>query len=147
MIRSILVACTGNICRSPMAAGILQARLPHVDVSSAGTGAMVDSPADPLARQVLATAARIDIDAHRARQITAELVLKAEIVLVMETLHKRWIISRFPAAAGRTFLLGEFGGFEVADPYLGTEQDFIACYASIVRGVDAWVEKIARLAS
>ena len=52
MFDSVLVVCTGNICRSPMGERILQSLLPEKIIKSAGVGALVGHPADPLALQV-----------------------------------------------------------------------------------------------
>ncbi|WP_446668297.1 arsenate reductase/protein-tyrosine-phosphatase family protein, partial [Klebsiella pneumoniae] len=46
MFDSILIVCTGNICRSPIAERILRSLLPEKRIDSAGTGALVDHPAD-----------------------------------------------------------------------------------------------------
>ncbi|HDZ1742706.1 TPA: protein tyrosine phosphatase, partial [Klebsiella pneumoniae] len=51
MFDSVLVVCTGNICRSPMGERILQSLLPEKIIKSAGVGALVGHPADPLALQ------------------------------------------------------------------------------------------------
>ncbi len=48
-LATLLVVCVGNICRSPMAQALFRARLPGVDVQSAGLGALVGHPAEPFA--------------------------------------------------------------------------------------------------
>ena len=93
MIRNILVVCVGNICRSPMAEALLKSALREQEgfkVESAGLGALVGYPAaeDTVA---LMDEMGIDITAHRARQIHPDMVAEADLVLVMESGHKRAI--------------------------------------------------------
>ncbi len=61
------MVCTGNICRSPMAEGLLRHRLAAdspTKVASAGVGALISHPADPIAVDLM-SARGIDISAHR----------------------------------------------------------------------------------
>jgi protein-tyrosine phosphatase len=109
---SILVVCTGNVCRSPIAEGmvrsILQARFGAAapSVASAGTAAWVGSAADPSS---VAAAAElgIDISAHRARQLRADDVRSAELVLAMASEHRDAASRLFPGTEGRIFTLKE----------------------------------------
>ena len=83
MLNRVLVVCVGNICRSPMAEAMLRARLgrrPRFEVSSAGVGALVGHPADPFAMELMRERG-LDIAAHRARQVTPELVAAHDLVL------------------------------------------------------------------
>lgn len=108
----ILVVCTGNVCRSPMAEGLLRAALgsrlgPDAPVvSSAGTMGWSGSPADP--NSVEAAAERgVDISDHRARELTPRDVEGATLILGMSGEHAREVVVRDPAAAPRTFTLKE----------------------------------------
>jgi len=81
----ILMVCTGNICRSPMAAGLLRHMLPtdlenRIQVISAGTHAMHGHQAAPFAVQAMARQG-IDISGHRARMIDRTLVRRASLIL------------------------------------------------------------------
>lgn len=69
MIKTVLVVCVGNICRSPMAEGLLKRALPEANVASAGLGALVGQPADPYA-VALMSGLGLDISGHRARQLS-----------------------------------------------------------------------------
>jgi protein-tyrosine phosphatase len=144
MIRTILVVCTGNICRSPIGEGLLRSRLPGIEVVSAGTSALVGAPAHALASSVSAEAG-IDISAHRAQQLTAALVRHADIVLTMEAGQQREIVERHPFSLGRVFQLDGRNGIDVPDPYLKPIDAFRHAYSLIDRGVNAWVPKIQAL--
>ncbi|MGC3024526.1 low molecular weight protein-tyrosine-phosphatase [Burkholderia sp. DN3021] len=144
MIRTVVIVCVGNICRSPMGEGLLRARLPDVDVLSAGTAARVGEPAQPSAVAVAANAG-LDISGHRARQLTDALVRRADLVLVMDAMQKREIVARYPFSLGKVFRLGERDGFDVPDPYLKPVAVFRNTYALIEQGVNAWVPRIEAL--
>ncbi|MCA7921147.1 low molecular weight phosphotyrosine protein phosphatase [Burkholderia cenocepacia] len=144
MIRNILVVCTGNICRSPMAEGLLQSRLPGVSVFSAGTSALAGAPAHELAISV-AAGAGVDISAHRAQQLTTALVRRADLVLTMDTVQKREIVERHPFSLGRVFRIDEQNGMDVPDPYMKPVNAFLNAYFLIERGVNAWVPRIEAL--
>ncbi|MGB5984700.1 MAG: low molecular weight protein-tyrosine-phosphatase [Desulfobacterales bacterium] len=121
----VLMVCTGNICRSPMAEGLLRQLLPsrlqsRVTVSSAGTHALVGRPAEPHARTVMSEWG-IDIRGHRARQSQPHLIHQAALVLTMELEHQGSILSNSPLSGAKLRLLGEFGPdrsqTEIPDPY------------------------------
>ena len=109
---SILVVCTGNVCRSPIAEGMLRAILQTrfgdaaPSVASAGTAGWVGSPADPSS---VAAAAElgIDISAHRVRQLRADDVRSAELVLAMASEHRETAARSAPEAGGAAFALKE----------------------------------------
>ncbi len=148
---SIVVVCFANVCRSPMAEGLLARRLPHFNVSSAGIAAIDGQPADPLARDVM-RASGIDISAHRASRLDARRCEQAALVLVMEHAQRRYIERRFPLVHGRVFNLGLTVGpagapayFDIADPYRGPRAAFDACAALMTGAVDAWARRIEAL--
>ncbi|CAH0440038.1 low molecular weight protein-tyrosine-phosphatase [Ralstonia pseudosolanacearum] len=144
MIKTILVVCIGNICRSPMAQALLRQSLPGVSVISAGIGALSGYPADPSAVEVMAHHG-IDISEHRAQQLTGSLVSRADLILVMDGAQKQEIQSRHPAKTGSVFRLGEMEQFDIADPYRKQVTAFEEALEMIQRGVDAWVPRIRAL--
>lgn len=109
---SILVVCSGNICRSPIAEGLLRRameRRPGHDVPSirsAGTIAMEGTPATPEA--IAAARDRgVDIKTHRARRLTDAMIGEADLLVCMAAEHREEIDERVPAAGDRTFTLKE----------------------------------------
>jgi protein-tyrosine phosphatase len=99
----ILVVCTANQCRSPMAAALLRARVPTgVTVSSAGL-LPGGAPATRDARRVVD-----GVDAHVSRQLSSSLVDGAALVIAMERRHVREVAVASPDALARTFTLREF---------------------------------------
>ncbi|MDH7485448.1 MAG: low molecular weight protein arginine phosphatase [Anaerolineae bacterium] len=122
--RRILIVCTGNVCRSPMAAGLLRQRLAAdgldntVEVRSAGLWGLDGEPASAHAVQVMAERG-VDISDHRARTLREHDVAAADLILTMEESHRRAIFHVLPAALRKVFLLSEMAGEhdDVDDPY------------------------------
>ena len=109
---AILVVCTGNICRSPMAEGFLRdalfrrfgERAPAV--SSAGTIGWTGSPASP--ESVIAAGERgSDIEAHQARELRPPMIEGADLILCMAAEHREAVGGEVPESAARTFTLKE----------------------------------------
>ncbi|MDR3095646.1 MAG: low molecular weight phosphotyrosine protein phosphatase [Paraburkholderia sp.] len=144
MISSMLVVCVGNVCRSPMAEGILRVRLPAVRLGSAGIGALAGNAPEEHAISLMAERG-IDISTHRARQLDASLCRDVEFILVMDNEQKRVIESNYTFACGRVFRLGHFGKFDVPDPYRASRETFAACGELIDRGISDWVSRIHAL--
>lgn len=128
-----------------MAEGWLRARLAtrsQVRVASAGIGALVDHPADPLAVEVMRERG-IDISAHRGRQLDQATVVQHGLVLVMERAQAAWILSRFPMTRGRVFLFGHWqGGKDVPDPYGHTRPAFEEVMHYVEAYADDWLERV-----
>ena len=110
-------------------------------VESAGLGALVGEPANELA-VLLMQERGIDISSHRAQQLTPELVGKTDLILVMESRHKKAIESSDPATRGKVFRLGEWLNQEIADPYRKPRQAFEEALAGIDECVADWVERL-----
>jgi protein-tyrosine phosphatase len=143
-MKEILVLCIGNICRSPMAEGLLRTTLSDRNVRSAGIGALIGKPADPLSVQLMAEN-RIDISAHRAQQISTALVSQAEIILVMDTEQKKWVEAQYIAARGKVFRLCESLNRDVPDPYREGIERFREAQHLIKDGVTFWSAQIKRM--
>lgn len=126
---NLLFVCTGNTCRSPMAAALARQALEqrgwdHVNVASAGTGALAGSPASEDVPRVLRESG-IEPGDHQARELTAELVEWADSILVMSTSHLDAVLAL--GGEGKVglitdFLEGDEAGQPVLDPIgAGTE--------------------------
>ena len=133
-MKSILLVCLGNICRSPMAEGAVrraldEAGLTHITTDSAGTsGWHVGGPPDP--RAVKAALMRdIDISAQRARQVEAGDFSRFDIIAAMDRDNYARLRELQPEQSNaRVHLFLEFAGElpvrEVPDPYYGGEDGF-----------------------
>jgi protein-tyrosine phosphatase len=143
-MKHILTLCIGNICRSPLAKALLAQALPQHTVWSAGLGALVGQAADPMSVQV-AAAHGLDITAHRAQQVTSWMCQQVELILVMEQSNKTQLEQLFPVVRGKVFTLGQFGKFEITDPYRQPLDAFEVAYAAIAQGVADWVPRIRQL--
>ncbi len=143
MFQRILVVCTGNICRSPVAEAMLRRALPQREISSAGLGALVGHGVEPTARE-LAEADGLDASNHRARQLTAEMLQAADLVLVMSDGQRRAIADLAPEALGKTMLLGRWlpDEPEIPDPYRKSREVFEHVHRMLGRATDCWAARL-----
>jgi protein-tyrosine phosphatase len=141
----VLIICIGNICRSPIAEALLavavQKTHPEVVVSSAGLGALVGRPADPMSQELM-TARGIDISAHRARQISPELVFNSDLILTMSTEQTRQLEQQYPGACGRVHRLGKWGEYDIPDPFKRPKTAFEQAFILIEQGINEWHRKL-----
>lgn len=130
---NILLVCTGNTCRSPMAGALFlqclnkcqhQVEPRHFQVLSAGVYARNGFPASKEAIQVMAEE-HIDLNGHRSLSISESLINDADVILTMSTANRDYLKYHFPQQADSIFALKEFAGEkpgDVEDPYgLGVE--------------------------
>lgn len=149
----ILIVCTGNICRSPMAEGLLKHLLlpkweGHVHIHSAGTYGLTGNPAEPHAVRTMEQMG-IDIRDHRARPIDETMICTADFLIVMEEMHRDYISTVRPQAAQRIWLLGEFGRsgrlIEVADPYGGPYAYYVECALFMKERIDGLADHLTEV--
>jgi protein-tyrosine phosphatase len=144
MFNQLIVICTGNICRSPMAEALLRARLGNrvQRVISAGTGALVGYPADPLAVEV-AQAHGLDLSEHRAQQATLPLLSSMDLVLTLDRTHSDWLNRQYPQLRGRVHKLLKWrNDADVEDPYRRPREAFYKAFDDIEAGVEDWLGKL-----
>jgi protein-tyrosine phosphatase len=143
-MKVILVLCEGNICRSPMAQGLLAAGLPGVSVRSAGLGALVGSPADDTAVALMRSRG-IDIGGHRAVQVNRAMCLEADVILVMDDEQLQRLQQMYPEVRGRVFRIGEYADVDVPDPYRQPSQAFRTALSLLDESIEHWTRRIQRL--
>ena len=149
--RKILFVCTGNTCRSPMAAALLNEMsrpreicsacgelcvAPRFVASSAGLFANEGEPITPAAMAALQSAgiaSRPDNDyaSHRARLVSAEMVADADEIVGLTASHAMQLMLRFPEAASKISTLP----LDIPDPYGGTPEVYRACLALLRRAL------------
>lgn len=151
----LLVVCLGNICRSPVAEGVLRARIAtstlagRIELDSAGTGDWhVGEPPD---RRAVANAAEhgVDISGLRARQLAAADFGRFDWVLCADRANLRDVRARAPAQAhARTALLLEWAGVEEAgeipDPYTGGPAQFEHVFRLLDHATDGVIARLRR---
>jgi protein-tyrosine phosphatase len=150
---NILFVCTGNICRSPMAEGILKkllhdARLEQISAASAGVCALPGNPASSLARRVAAENG-VDLSKHRARPVSSDIMDQSDLVLAMEPSHRHDLIASYPEARNRIFLARCFADTgssprSVADPYGLRYESYRFCYLDLEDAVRGLVHHLKR---
>ncbi len=147
----ILFVCTGNLCRSPLAEGYLVKRLRDkniagVKVKSAGTIGIDGKPASEGAIRI-ARENDFDISRHRARALTHSLLQEADLVIVMEDIHREFIAGMDPDAGEKTRLLMEFSRLAspdspVYDPYGRDYDAYRLAFEQIREGIEGLLEMI-----
>ena len=142
MIRSVLVVCVGNICRSPVGERLIAYACPELRVESAGIAALVGAPADETTSAV-AAASGLDLSEHTARQFTPEMAAEFDLILALEKGHMRVIAEKAPAVSGKTMLLGHWlSESDIADPYRKSRDFHELVFAQIAEASAAWAKRL-----
>ncbi|WIV45299.1 low molecular weight phosphatase family protein [Glutamicibacter nicotianae] len=141
---NILVVCTGNICRSPLVESLLRnelSRLP-VQVSSAGTHALVGQPMHAPVQKIADEFELPDPGLHVAQQLTIGMLKESDLILAMDRGHRREIVEMLPRVSRYTFALREFA--RLADQVSNEDIAIRSGHSSLdlLRGV---VESVAQL--
>lgn len=144
----ILFVCTGNTCRSPMAAALLRHRVAEQGlawtVDSAGIYATVGQPMASHATDVLISR-HVVVPNHESKPITDDLVAKADWILTMTHGHKSDVLAQFPEALGKTHTLMEFtSGMESADDISDPFGAAATVYESCAGALDDAMENLIK---
>ena len=140
----IIFICTGNTCRSPMAAGLFRARggeqATGLAAASAGLFTQGGIPASAHAVEAAAELGA-DLSAHRSQPVTARLVDEARYLVCMTGAHYDRLCALYPESADKVFtLLPE----DVDDPFGGDLDTYRRAAAQIDAGVRSIIERLAR---
>ncbi|HKR15243.1 MAG TPA: hypothetical protein VJT15_24465 [Pyrinomonadaceae bacterium] len=143
--RLFLFVCSGNTCRSPMAAAMANAeiarrlRIPfesletvNVRAMSAGVSARAGAPLTDEAAEVLRSL-DVPVRPHAARNLTSELAEQAEIIFCLTSTHRQAVIEMLPSMAGKTYCLDLHG--DVEDPIGKGMPAYVACARRIQAAV------------
>jgi protein-tyrosine-phosphatase len=145
----LVLLCTGNTCRSPLAAAVFREELgpdaEQVEVLSAGMAAADGQPASAGAAAAAARAG-LDLTAHRSQRPSAGLLSGADLILVMEPEHAR-AAEALGADPRRTHVLSEWPGpgepaLAVSDPFGGSLEAYEECLGRIRRHVRRIVPQV-----
>ncbi|HWA09365.1 MAG TPA: low molecular weight protein arginine phosphatase [Opitutaceae bacterium] len=146
----ILTVCTANICRSPMAAGLLQHALAaqpeplrSLKVASAGVAARLGERVSENSVTALKKAG-IDISSHRSRPLTPELAAQASLILCMTESHRAMIQLNFSPVPRHVYLIREFmpraADKEIGDPYGGPLKAYEVARDEMVEAIPSLLE-------
>ncbi|HKU75060.1 MAG TPA: hypothetical protein VJR02_14200 [Pyrinomonadaceae bacterium] len=141
--RVFLFVCSGNTCRSPMAAAIANAEIAtrlgvsykaletvNVRALSAGVSARVGAPITPEAAEVLESLS-VPVKPHAARNLTLELAAEAEIIFCMTSAVRKAVIEMLPSVANKTLCLSAEA--DVDDPIGKGMAAYVNCARQIQR--------------
>ncbi|QKK02530.1 MAG: low molecular weight phosphotyrosine protein phosphatase [Pseudomonadota bacterium] len=148
-MKRILFVCLGNICRSPTAKAVFDARLRRaglaIETDSAGTiGYHAGSPPDPRAMH-LARQRGLDLSDQRARELRERDFERFDMIYVMDRDNLEAVLRRRPSSASARVelvmsLAPDYGIDEVPDPYYGGENGFVR----VVDMLEAAADRLAR---
>lgn len=150
---NILIVCTANICRSPVAEALLRDRLnkhglEDWQVGSAGTWATMGQPASHYSVEILAEQG-LDIAGHSSQVVDHQIIEESDLVLCMELGHVEALKAEFPQYASRIYAISEMTGelYSIHDPIGGPRPDYEKMVAELTRLIEDGLPRIIKLAS
>ncbi len=143
MIHSILVVCTGNICRSPIGERLLQQKLPTLTIASAGTCGLAGRPADGQAQKI-ASSYGVSLEDHVARPLTASMMQQYDLILAMESGQINRISLIAPEMRGKALLFGQWlRQQEIPDPYGKSMEAFEYVFRLLGEASQEWANRLS----
>lgn len=150
---SVLIVCTANICRSPMAEALLKhqvSKRPDADqwhVASAGTWALEGLEPAIFSQQVMRTRG-LDITHHQSQPVSRELLRNFDLILTMDNQQQEGLRLGFAEFRDKIYLLSEMVGSreDISDPIGGELADYEATAQKLEQIISTGLERITRLA-
>eukprot|EP00746_Dinoflagellata_sp_MGD_P029381 gnl/MRDRNA2_/MRDRNA2_16958_c0_seq1.p1 gnl/MRDRNA2_/MRDRNA2_16958_c0~~gnl/MRDRNA2_/MRDRNA2_16958_c0_seq1.p1 ORF type:complete len:158 (+),score=35.39 gnl/MRDRNA2_/MRDRNA2_16958_c0_seq1:140-613(+) len=146
--RKVLIVCTGNTCRSPMAHHYLmhcaEQKCSHINVCSRGVAVRKEEgKVNPNAVEVLRANGIDSIGSHESQQISENDVEDADLIVVMTQGHRDRLLDSIPMAAPKLRLLQSYVGKpeeDIADPFGMPLDDYHKCFEAMRPALDQIAE-------
>lgn len=149
---NILIVCTANICRSPVAEAILRDRLSNQgldgwQVGSAGTWASAGQLASTYSVEIMAEQG-LDITGHTSKPVDDKLLGESDLILCMELGHVEALKTEFPQYTSRIYPLSEMTGqlYSIHDPYGEPRPAYEKMVAELTQLIEDGLPRIIKLA-